>query len=67
MANRIIPVNPFVDEVLGEKSFKSLLDIPIKTQRAIEMVDIFRKAEDTAPIVEQAIQLKAAVGRPFVV
>jgi predicted CoA-binding protein len=31
------------------------------------MVDIFRKAEDTPPIVEQAIQLKAAVGRPFVV
>jgi predicted CoA-binding protein len=64
---RIIPVNPFVDEVLGEKSFKSLIDIPIETQRAIDMVDIFRKAENTPPIVEQAIQLKAAIGRPFVV
>ncbi len=64
---RIIPVNPFIDEVLGEKSFKSLLDIPIETQRAIDMVAIFRKAEDTPPIVEQAIQLKAAVGRPSVV
>jgi uncharacterized protein len=63
----IIPVNPYVDEVLGEKSFKSLLDIPIETQRAIDMVDIFRKAEDTPPIVEQAIQLKAAAGRPLVV
>lgn len=64
---RIIPVNPFVDEVLGEKSFKSLLDIPIETQRAIDIVDIFRKAEDTPPIVDQAIQLKAAVGRLSVV
>jgi uncharacterized protein len=64
---RIIPVNPFVDEVLGEKSFKSLLDIPIETQRIIDIVDIFRKAEDTPPIVEQAIQLKAAVGRLFVI
>lgn len=64
---RIIPVNPFVDEVLCEKSFKSLLDIPIETQRVIDIVDIFRKAEDTPPIVEQAIQLKATVGRPSVV
>ncbi len=64
---RIIPVNPFVDEVLGEKSFKSLLDIPVETQRAIDMVDIFRKAEDAEPIVEQAIQLKTAVGKPSVV
>ena len=60
---RIIPVNPFVDEVLGEKSYKSLLDIPIEIQRTIDIVDIFRKAEDVPPIVEQAIQLKAAVGR----
>lgn len=64
---RIIPVNPFVDEVLGEKSFKSLIDIPIETQRGIDIVDIFRKAEDTPPIVEQAIKLKAAVGRLFVI
>ncbi len=64
---RIIPVNPFVDEVLGEKSFKSLLDIPIETQRAIDIVDIFRKAEDMPPIVEQVIQLKAAVGRLSVI
>ncbi len=40
---RIIPVNPFVDEVLGEKSFKNLLDIPIETQRAIDIVDILGK------------------------
>ncbi len=64
---RIIPVNPFVDEVLGEKSFKDLLDIPIETQRALDIVDIFRKAEDTPPIIEQAIQLKVTVGKPFVV
>lgn len=64
---RIIPVNPFVDEVLGEKSFKDLLDIPIEAQRAIDIVDIFRKTEDTPPIIEQAIQLKATVGRTSVI
>ena len=38
----IIPVNPFADEVLGEKSYKSLLDIPPEIQKTIEIVDIFR-------------------------
>jgi predicted CoA-binding protein len=64
---RIIPVNPFVDEVLGEKSYNSLLDIPVEVQKTIEIVDIFRYAEDVPPIVEQAIALKIAVGKPFVI
>jgi hypothetical protein len=63
----IVPVNPFVDEVLGEKCYKSLLDIPVEIQKTIDIVDIFRKAEDVPPIVEQVIELKNKVGRPFVV
>ncbi len=64
---RIIPVNPFVDEVLGEKCYKSLLDIPAETAKTIDIVDIFRKAQDVPPIVEQAIKLKERIGRPYVV
>jgi predicted CoA-binding protein len=64
---RIVPVNPFVDEVLGEKCYKSLLDIPLETQKTIDIVDVFRRSEDVPPIVEQAIQLKASVGRSVVV
>jgi len=64
---RIIPVNPFVDEVLGERCYKSLLDIPYEILRILEIVDIFRKAEDVSPIFEQAIQLKSLFGRPFVI
>ena len=64
---RIIPVNPFADEVLGEKSYKSLLDIPPEIQKRIEIVDIFRPAKDVPPIVEQAIKLKSAYGKPHVV
>ena len=64
---RIIPVNPFADEVLGEKSYRSLLDIPVEIQKTIDIVDVFRRSEDAPPIVEQAIQLKGKVGRPFVV
>jgi len=64
---RIIPVNPKTNEVLGEKSHKSLLDMPVELQRAVEIVDIFRPANEVPPIVEQAIQLGKAWGRPFVV
>jgi len=60
---RIIPVNPFVDEVLGEKSYKSLLDVP----EAIEIVDIFRPSEDVPAIVEEAIKLKNRLGTPKVI
>ena len=64
---RIIPVNPSVEEVLGEKSYKSLLDIPNALQKRVEIVDVFRKAEDVPPVVEQAIQLKKKYGKPCVV
>jgi predicted CoA-binding protein len=64
---RIIPVNPFADEILGEKSYKSLLDIPAEIQKTIEIVDIFRPAKDVPPIVEQAVKLKEAHGKPSVV
>ena len=64
---RIIPINPFADEVLGEKSYKSLLDIPPETQKTIEVVDIFRPSIDVPPIVEQAIKLNVTYGKPHVV
>jgi len=64
---RIIPVNPFADQVLGEKSYKSLLDLPESIEKAVEVVDIFRRPEDVPPIVDQAIQLKEKNGKPYVV
>ena len=64
---RIIPLNPFADEVLGEKSYKSLLDIPPEIQKTIEVVDIFRPSKDVPLIVEQAIKLKAMYGKPHVI
>ena len=64
---RIIPVNPFVEAVLGEKSYKTLLDIPAEIQKTIDMVDVFRRSEDVPPIVQQAIEMKEKVGGSFVV
>src|SRR6476660_2637383 len=54
---RIIPVNPEIDEALGEKSYPSLLDVPEK----IDIVNIFRRPEYVEQIVDQAIQLKGPV------
>jgi len=59
---QVVPVNPFAEEILGEKCYKSLLDMPKEIQRAIEVVDIFRPAEDVPPIVEQAVELKKRFG-----
>ncbi|MGC2387977.1 MAG: CoA-binding protein [Candidatus Acidiferrum sp.] len=54
---RIIPVNPNEQEVLGEKSYACLEDVPEK----IEIVDVFRRAEDVTPVVESAIKVGAKV------
>jgi len=64
---RIVPVNPFTDEVLGEKSYKSLLDIPLEIQKIIDVIDVFRPAEDVSQIVEQAIKLKTMHEKLFAV
>jgi hypothetical protein len=64
---RIIPVNPLADEILGEKSYKSLLDIPAEICEKVEVVDVFRRAEDVPPVVEQAVKLREIHGKPLVV
>lgn len=55
---RVIPVNPGQTEILGEKCYPSLRDIP----EPVDMVDCFRRAEDIPPVVEDAI----AIGAKFV-
>lgn len=50
---RIIPVNPEIRGALGERAYRSLLEVPEK----IDIVNIFRRSEFVPDIVEQAIQL----------
>jgi hypothetical protein len=64
---RIIPVNPTTDEILGERSYKSLLEIPTEIQKTVEIVDIFRPTADVPPIVEQAVELKERYDKPYVI
>src|SRR5712692_10264134 len=52
---RIIPVNPNESEVLGEKCYARLEDVPEK----IDIVDVFRRAEEVAGVVESAIRVGA--------
>lgn len=59
---QIIPVNPTAEEILEEKCYKSLLDVPVNIQKTIEIVDIFRPSNEVSQIVEQAIRLKKMHG-----
>ena len=54
---RIIPVNPACQEVLGERCYPTLADVPGE----VEIVDVFRRSEFLPEIVEQAIAKGARV------
>ena len=64
---RIVPINPTLQEVLGEKAYPSLLSLPDSLKREVDIVDIFRRAEDVPPIVAEAVKLHASLGHPKVV
>ena len=52
---RIIPVNPLEKEVLGEKSYARLEDVPVQ----VDIVDVFRRSEHVPPVVESSIAIGA--------
>ncbi|MGE5246565.1 MAG: CoA-binding protein [Betaproteobacteria bacterium] len=52
---RVVPVNPRETEVLGERSYPSLLDVP----EGIDIVDVFRRSEDTPQIADEAVKIGA--------
>src|SRR4029079_3648225 len=54
---RVIPVNPTETEILGERSYPSLVDVPER----IDIVDVFRRAEDTPGIADEAVPIGAKV------
>jgi predicted CoA-binding protein len=54
---RVIPVNPKYPEILGERCYPSLREIPAK----VDIVDVFRKTQDVMPVAEEAIAIGAKV------
>jgi uncharacterized protein len=57
---RIVPVNPMLAEVLGERSYPSLAAIPPEVH--VDIVDIFRRSDQVPPVVDEAL----ARGRPVI-
>ncbi|MCC6962857.1 MAG: CoA-binding protein [candidate division Zixibacteria bacterium] len=53
----VIPVNPMETEIFGLKSYGSVGEIPGK----IDIVDVFRRSDQTDPIIDEAIRVKARV------
>lgn len=62
---RVIPVNPEYEEVLGEKCYDKITDIPADTQ--IDIVDIFRNPKFTAEMVDIVIERAEATGNKPVI
>ena len=56
---RIVPVNPRETEVLGERAYPSLLDLP--PDLSIDVVDVFRRAEHTPAVARDAVAIGAKV------
>jgi predicted CoA-binding protein len=54
---KTFPVNPYADNILGEKVYHSLSEI----KEAVDIVDIFRPGNEVYPIVEEALDLKPKV------
>ncbi len=54
---RVVPVNPFSDEILGEKSYTNLKDIPF----SIDIVNVFRPSDQVGPVVDEALETDAKV------
>jgi len=50
---RVIPVNPGHRTLLGETCYPSIMEIPAEVR--VDIVDVFRRSEDVAPVAEQAI------------
>jgi predicted CoA-binding protein len=56
---RIVPINPNETQVLGERAYASLLDVPEEIR--IDVVDVFRRAEQTPEVARQAVARRAKV------
>lgn len=64
---KIIPVNPFAKEILKEKCYSNLMEIPLELQKTIEIIDIFRPSDQVLNIVKEAIKLKELHNLPHVI
>jgi uncharacterized protein len=63
---QIIPINPTADEIVGEKAYASLADLPRDLASKVELVDVFRPSEELPQVAQQVVEMRRKYGRPFV-
>lgn len=62
----IVPINPTADEIVGEKAYPSLVDLPPEIASRVEIVDVFRPSEELPQVAQQVVDFHRKYGRPFV-
>ena len=63
---QVVPVNPSAEEVLGERAYPSLLDLPPDIASKVEVVEVFRPSEELAEVAEQTVEMRRRSGTPYV-
>ena len=63
---RIVPVNPTAAEILGEKAYPSLRELPEKLGRMVDVVEVFRPSDELPQVALQAVEMKTRLGRSLV-
>jgi uncharacterized protein len=63
---RVIPINPSASEILGEKAYPSVLDLPAEVGGLIDVVEVFRPGDELPQVALQVAELKRRTGRPVV-
>ncbi len=63
---RIVPVNPTATEILGETAYPSLVELPEKVGRTVDVVEVFRPSDELPQVALQAVEMKRRLGRSLV-
>jgi predicted CoA-binding protein len=63
---RIVPVNPTATEILGEKAYPSLRELPEEVIRMVDVVEVFRPSDELPQVALQVVGMKARLGRSLV-
>jgi len=62
----IVPINPTADEIVGEKAYPSLMDLPAEIASKVDIVDVFRPSDELPQVAQQVVDFHRKYGRPFV-
>ena len=63
---QIVPVNPAAAEILGAKSYPSLIEVPPDVAAKVEVVEVFRPSEELPGVARQVVEMRRRSGRPYV-